>query len=117
MEPPIVRDGSDSDGYRLGPQFRPVGQRDGEVTGPPADGLHSDPETRPDPVAALHVGQERAHHGTRRAFHRDRHRVDQGHLAAGRPRGRGRLGTDETGPDHHHRATAGEAIPQGQAVR
>ena len=117
VEPLIVRNGSDADDHRLGPQHRRVAQPDGEVTGPPADRLHSDPEARPDPVATMHVGQERTDHGTHRAFHRDRHRVHQGHVAAGRSRGRGPLGTDETGPDHHHRAAVGEALPQGQAVR
>ena len=117
VEPPIVRNGAYSNRHRLGLQFRRVGQRDGEVTGPSADLLHSDPEARPDPVATVHVGQERADHGTHRAFHRDRHRVDHGHVAAGRSRCRGRLGTDETAPDHHHRAAAGEAFPQREAVR
>ena len=117
-EPLIVGHRADADDHRVRPQRRSVAQRDGQVAGLPADRPHADPEP----------GRQRRGGGAGRPGERPpagpvarsigiRHRVDDGHLAAGRARRRGGLRADEAAADHHDRAAFGEALLEREAVR
>ena len=78
--------------------------------------LDARPEQHPHAMVGVDVAVDGADLGAEHALERDRERVDDGDVQAALPGGRGDLGADPAGADHHDRAAAVEPFAQRVGV-
>jgi hypothetical protein len=119
LEPAGVGDDADPHHHQVGIDRPAVGQPD--PRDPPVvasvEARHRGPQPHVDAVVAVHVGQDCAHLLPQRLPQRHREGLEDGDVEPSGAAGRGHLGADEAGTDHHDARGAGlDLVPHGQAV-